>query len=49
MEQQEQYIFSVGELTALIKEDLEASFSHVWVEGEISNLANHAPVISILA
>ena len=31
-------IFSVGELTRLIKSTLEGTFGAVWVEGEISNL-----------
>ena len=38
-EQDEPQVFSVGELTADIKELLESSFSSVWVGGEISNLS----------
>ena len=34
-----QQIFTVSELTASIKGELEAAFGHVWIEGEISNLA----------
>jgi exodeoxyribonuclease VII large subunit len=32
-------VLSVGELTRIIKGTLEGSFSSVWVEGEVSNLA----------
>ena len=32
-------ILSVSQLTALIKGVLEENFEHLWVEGEISNLA----------
>ncbi len=39
MEQAAQRIYSVTELTKAIKGELEGQFSHVWVEGEISNLA----------
>jgi exodeoxyribonuclease VII large subunit len=31
-------IFTVSELTALVKAQLEAAFGDVWVEGEVSNL-----------
>ncbi len=34
----ERAVFSVSELTARIKEQLEGAFPAVWVEGEISNL-----------
>jgi exodeoxyribonuclease VII large subunit len=36
---QEKTIFTVGRLTACIRELLEDNFLHVWVEGEVSNLA----------
>jgi exodeoxyribonuclease VII large subunit len=32
------HIFSVTELTLLIKQEVEKTFSDIWVEGEISNL-----------
>src|SRR2546421_4901251 len=32
-------VLSVGELTRVIKGTLEGTFSSVWVEGEVSNLA----------
>src|SRR5262245_45468737 len=32
-------VLSVGELTRIIKGTLEGTFSSVWVEGEVSNLA----------
>jgi exodeoxyribonuclease VII large subunit len=31
-------IFTVSELTALVKEQLETAFDDIWVEGEVSNL-----------
>ncbi|MFC1699206.1 exodeoxyribonuclease VII large subunit [Candidatus Omnitrophota bacterium] len=34
-------IYSISELTRKIKTDLEASFSQVWVEGEISNFSRY--------
>src|SRR4030095_10458022 len=34
----ERAVYSVSELTARIKEQLEGAFPAVWVEGEISNL-----------
>ncbi|PIE33504.1 exodeoxyribonuclease VII large subunit [candidate division KSB3 bacterium] len=39
MEQTEQHIYSVTDLTKAIKGELEGQFSSIWVEGEISNLA----------
>lgn len=38
----EQTIISVSRLTALLKDVLEENFSHVWVEGELSNLSQPA-------
>src|SRR5438034_4516942 len=35
-------VLSVGELTRVIKGTLEGTFSSVWVEGEVSNLARPA-------
>ena len=35
----ERKIVTVSELTALVRELLEENFEHIWVEGEISNLA----------
>ncbi|MFC1631014.1 exodeoxyribonuclease VII large subunit [Candidatus Omnitrophota bacterium] len=34
-------IYSISELTRKIKTDLEANFSQVWVEGEISNFSRY--------
>jgi exodeoxyribonuclease VII large subunit len=34
-------IYTVGELTRLIKETVEESFPPLWVEGEISNFVHH--------
>ena len=39
MEQTQSEIFSVTTLTQTIKRDLESEFAEIWVEGEISNLA----------
>jgi len=38
---QEKHIYSVGELTRLIRATLEGTFREVWVEGEISNFTRH--------
>lgn len=38
----EQTIISVSRLTTLLKDVLEENFSHVWVEGELSNLSQPA-------
>ncbi|HYS44637.1 MAG TPA: exodeoxyribonuclease VII large subunit, partial [Geobacteraceae bacterium] len=32
-------IVTVSQLTALVRGVLEENFEHVWVEGEVSNLA----------
>jgi exodeoxyribonuclease VII large subunit len=37
----ESEIFSVSELTRLIKQDLEETFPALWVRGEVSNFAHH--------
>jgi exodeoxyribonuclease VII large subunit len=34
-------VYTVSEITGLVKLDLETSFPQVWVEGEISNLHRH--------
>ena len=34
-------IYSVSELNNLIRQDLESSFSNIWLEGEISNFFFH--------
>jgi exodeoxyribonuclease VII large subunit len=39
MENTEQRVYSVSELTKAIKGELEEQFTNIWVEGEISNLA----------
>ena len=39
--EQERKVFSVAELTRLIRFTLEEKFSSVWVEGEISNFIHH--------
>lgn len=39
MENAEQRIYSVSELTKAIRSELESEFTSIWVEGEISNLA----------
>ncbi|PID56392.1 exodeoxyribonuclease VII large subunit [candidate division KSB3 bacterium] len=39
MEKTGEQIFSVTELTKLMKGELEEQFANIWVEGEISNLA----------
>lgn len=38
----EQTILTVSRLTSLLKDLIEENFSHVWVEGEVSNLATPA-------
>jgi exodeoxyribonuclease VII large subunit len=38
MENTEQRVYSVSELTKAIKGELEEQFTNIWVEGEISNL-----------
>ena len=38
MENTEQRIYSISDLTKAIKGELEAQFANLWVEGEISNL-----------
>lgn len=38
-EQAESRIYSISELTRMVKGELEESFRNIWVEGEISNLA----------
>lgn len=38
----EQTILSVSRLTSLLRDVLEENFSHVWVEGELSNLSQPA-------
>lgn len=38
----EKRILSVSQLTSLIREVIEENFEHVWVEGEVSNLAEPA-------
>ncbi len=38
----EEHIFSVSELTSLIKESLEARFPRIWLEAEISNSKLHS-------
>ncbi|MBL7071826.1 MAG: exodeoxyribonuclease VII large subunit [Candidatus Omnitrophica bacterium] len=38
---QEKHIYTVSELTRLIRITLEDTFREVWVEGEISNLTKH--------
>ena len=34
-------IYSVSELNHLIRQDLESSFSNIWLEGEVSNFFFH--------
>ena len=36
------FVYKVSELTSGIRTVLEASFSNIWVEGEISNFKNHS-------
>ncbi len=38
---QEKHVYTVGELTRLIRAALEDTFREVWVEGEISNFTKH--------
>lgn len=38
----DKHIFSVGAITRLIKQELEDSFSDVWIEGEVSNFVRHS-------
>jgi len=42
IQEKQKKIFSISELTRVIKKTLETSFSHVWIEGEISNFIHHS-------
>ena len=37
----EKNVVTITELTRQIKQTLETSFPHLWVEGEISNFKHH--------
>lgn len=37
----ESHVYSVSEITAEIKQQLESKYPHLWIEGEISNFKKH--------